>query len=87
MTIDFEKMAKGFTKTAKERGMCVGWWIPVSEWLPEKNGRYLVTIPLGDSLVVKIGYFVDNERGFNSGNVIAWLPLPEPYKAESEDKE
>ena len=43
LKIDFAKMADGFTKTAKEKGMFVGWWIPVSEKLPE-DGTYLVTV-------------------------------------------
>jgi len=43
LKIDFTKMAEGFTKTAKEKGMFVGWWIPVSEKLPE-DGIYLVTV-------------------------------------------
>lgn len=62
-----------------------GRWIPVSERLPEKNGRYLVTSPLGDRFVVRIGYFVDNERCFACENATAWLPLPQPYKEESEE--
>jgi hypothetical protein len=33
-------------------------------------------------------YDYDSECGYYSrDDVIAWLPLPEPYKAESEDKE
>ena len=43
LKMDFAKMAEGFTKTAKEKGMFVGWWIPVSERLPEENGEYLIT--------------------------------------------
>ena len=43
LKMDFAKMAEGFTKTAKEKGMFVGWWIPVSERLPEEPGEYLIT--------------------------------------------
>lgn len=83
MTIDFEKMAKGFTKTAKEKGMFVGWWIPVSERLPEK-GTYLICTD--DGYIATIMY--DRDMGWLlSSNIIAWMPLPQPYKAESEDKE
>lgn len=43
LKLDFEKMAEGFVKTAKERGMFVSRWIPVSERLPEEYGEYLIT--------------------------------------------
>ena len=53
-------------------------WIPVSERLPEKGGLYLVyteeqpfVCPFKDG-----EFFIDE--------VLAWMPLPEPY-AESED--
>ena len=58
-------------------------WIPVSERLPEKNGEYLITGRQG----------AVNKRRYHDGHwygnwsVLAWMPLPEPYKAESEDKE
>ena len=54
-------------------------WIPVSERLPEKNGEYLITGRQG----------AVNKRRYHDGywygnwSVIAWMPLPEPYKAES----
>ena len=57
-------------------------WIPVSERLPEKNGEYLITGRQG----------AVNKRRYHDGHwygnwsVLAWMPLPEPYKAESEDK-
>lgn len=35
LKMDFKKMAESFGRTAKERGLFVGWWIPVSERLPE----------------------------------------------------
>jgi len=54
-------------------------WIPVSERLPEDDGLYLVyteeqpfVCPFEDG-----EFFIDE--------VIAWMPLPQPYKAESEE--
>lgn len=67
-------------------------WIPVSERLPEENGRYLVTRGLKacDSLWNRV-YIVKlcKEKVWWSGfetydDVLAWMPLLEPYKAESE---
>ena len=67
-------------------------WIPVSERLPEKEGKYLTTIFNGIQYIMTCDYhpysrcwFPDDECA--SDNVIAWMPLPEPYKAESEDTE
>lgn len=69
-----------------------GLWIPVSERLPEEEGRYLATIFNGIRYIMTCTYFPrgcmwnpDDECA--SDNVIAWMPLPEPYKAESEDTE
>ena len=63
-------------------------WIPVSERLPEDNGRYFVSIKritwnCKECIETDIAYW-SKLRGFHkSGEVIAWIPLPEPYK-ESE---
>lgn len=69
-------------------------WIPVSEKLPGKDGRYLATIlnKYDNRLryIMTCEYFAygrwypDDESASN--NVIAWMPLPEPYKVESEEQ-
>lgn len=69
-------------------------WIPVSEILPEKDGEYLTTMKYigkatGTIYIDVEETFFDAGKSFNVGvneEVIAWMPLPEPYKAESEDK-
>ena len=70
-------------------------WIPVSERLPEDEQEILFSTKTGR---VHSGKYHDDDsanqwyshrdkcRAWN--NVVsAWMPLPEPYKAESEDKE
>ena len=52
-------------------------WTPVSKRLPD-DGRYLCDY--GDC--IDFGK-IHNGKWFVDG-VIAWMPLPEPYKAESE---
>ena len=70
-------------------------WIPVSERLPEDNKTYLVTVEL---TFARGERYVSQERKDNwdklkecGHEIIAWMPLPEPYKAsptgsESEEK-
>ena len=74
-------------------------WIPVSEGLPEKAFGCLVTVEEDDihgepQRVIYpdfVGYdgetWNDADGKVIPFDVIAWMPLPEPYKALSEDKE
>jgi hypothetical protein len=56
-------------------------WIPISKEAPEENGYYLTTTMFNQ---VYCDYW--NGAAFDrSETVIAWMPLPEPYKAESEE--
>ena len=67
-------------------------WVPVSERLPEKDGRYLAYIinQYDDKLRYSMtceyftseGWCPDDETA--SDNVVAWMPLPEPYNEEGE---
>ena len=70
-----------------------GRWIPVSERLPED--RELILFSTKTDRVFEGRYFDDNtghqwysfrDDIFAWNNVVtAWMPLPQPYKAESED--
>ena len=51
-------------------------WIPVTERLPKENGDYLVT---GRHGAVNIRKYEDG-RWYGNWAVIAWMPLPEPWK-------
>lgn len=59
-------------------------WIPVSERLPEKNGRYLVTNTRWGAYEVdwNVFYKEPKEGWIWEKGVTAWMPLPEPYKEE-----
>lgn len=59
-------------------------WIPVSERLPE-NGTYITT--LDGELVGQEEPFtgmcgIENGKWDDEDCVIAWMPLPEPYKED-----
>lgn len=65
-------------------------WIPCSERLPEENGNYLVTVEANDGTASIKFQMVDHygPKWLHEGKhekVIAWMPLPEPYKTESEE--
>ena len=56
-------------------------WIPVSERLPEKDCYCLITTSDGEIDVREYGY--SKGWGWDGfGRIIAWQPLPEPYKEE-----
>lgn len=70
-------------------------WIPCSERLPEEKGEYLVTYHpcYWDNVEDEIKVGIDTFRGRTTWakkkfqRVIAWMPLPEPYKEEANDPE
>lgn len=65
-----------------------GEWIPCSERLPKEEGDYLVTLDFSWGKELEIGEFFEGEWiNPNSHVTVAWMPLPESYKAESENKE
>lgn len=55
-------------------------WIPCSERLPEKAGRYLVTCEKWGAWEVDWNIWTDNKIWLWEQGVSAWMPLPEPYK-------
>ena len=71
-------------------------WIPCSKKLPEKIGCYLVSNKYGGvySTVLDymregekcFGYYDDDDFFVEDDTVVAWMPLPEPYKKEGDEK-
>ena len=72
-------------------------WIPCSERLPESSGVYIVSRWFSDGCESKIltsaCYFdgtntwhndigINHSRDYVNEKIVAWMPLPEPYKAE-----
>jgi len=74
-------------------------WIPCSERLPSEKGNYLVWYRFYDVIKdkimssCKIAYYsteLDHWLGlryseYSRDVVLAWMPLPEPYKEESHE--
>ena len=74
-------------------------WIPVSERLPEISGVYIVSRWFSDgeesAILVDANYYDGSGDWYNDNRInwgrdlvtdriVAWMPLPEPYEAESE---
>lgn len=64
-------------------------WTPVTEALPEKCQRVLVTIKRTDGeMRVRSGnyfydyFWIDNGEYWKCNEVLAWMPLPEPLRGE-----
>lgn len=73
-------------------------WIPATERLPEEYGEYICTMENGQ--VQECGFVPENQRGLVDGwstceadghkflgyaDVLAWMPLPEPWKEGEAD--
>lgn len=64
-------------------------WIPISEKLPKKGSRVLVTVDFDKRFVCEIDYWEDArkaewdmEQMHFMESITAWMPLPKPYKEE-----
>ena len=66
-------------------------WIPITERLPRMYEKVIVTTSIN---IVTTAFMNDDQKWIYlegrelcfDGTVTAWMPLPEPYKGESEDE-
>ena len=80
-----EQLQADLEQDEKENG-----WIPVSERLPEKNKDVITTVKYSGFMGMYGRWlktaFIDGYGEWNGecigGEVIAWMPLPEPYKED-----
>ena len=94
--INIEKMAQRIAKKAiqelRDNGVFISRWIPVSERLPEEYKTVIASTEYGVYPEARYSEEDGWEWAYESGadyweelvEVKAWMPLPEPYKAESE---
>ena len=89
--LEFRQLAEWLSelKQLRERTK----WIPVYEGMPE-DGQNVLFCDIDEEIM--LGYHVKGRSGTHFSqdgtwddmkNVFAWMPLPEPYKEESEDTE
>lgn len=75
----------GLTPEEVMDGKMLTGWIPVEERLPETEDGYIhVMVSMDDDFVCTTDYTDDDgfELWDDSGEVVAWMPLPEPYRPE-----
>jgi hypothetical protein len=92
-----QNVAKKAIQELRDNGVFVSRWIPVSERLPDTDdkvlcwyeyyhwsrGKVLPEYGLGRYFKETKAWFGEVAHGVDV-RVIAWMPLPKPYKAESE---
>lgn len=63
-------------------------WIPCSERLPKKFGVYLVTTEEGKVFEYDYNILTVHLKkwSFCRKEIVAWMPLPDPYKKEGDEK-
>ena len=65
-----------------------GKWVPCSERMPEETGAYLCTCKDAGRLIITLIKWQPRMKSWNLAGartywkVIAWMPLPEPWKGE-----
>lgn len=68
-------------------------WISVEESLPEEAGTYIINALTGERNIVTFAKWQNRYKRFDMTGVrtywkiIAWCPLPEPYRPERSNKE
>lgn len=67
----------------------VGRWIPISERLPKGNTTVIGITRFGDIYKTELYDDCGKKKWYANSNydvpIVAWMPLPEPYKAGSEE--
>jgi len=58
-------------------------WIPISKDQPKTDGRYLTTNMFEE---VYVDYWCDGGFFDRTETIIAWAPMPEPYRWEGADQ-
>lgn len=81
----YDKGLKDGYDLAREQKPAEGKWIPCSERLPNKTWWYAVTLSDRPATYVR-WYSTVNGWEEEENDVVAWMPLPEPYKEGADDE-
>lgn len=88
-TLDYDsglKVIEHLKKMPSELPSTEAEWIPCSERLPEKDDLVLVTVWNDVTIAWRniYGGWDSAEDMYEKGDVIAWMPLPSPYREDGE---
>ena len=84
--LEYNKALCNFIKSIPSADRPQG-WIPCSERLPKENTEVLMSLEWG----IDIGECRNGDwhsewiNHYDDGNVLAWMPLPKPWKGEGDD--
>ena len=88
----FDVLKKNYDMLAgllvEEKARAIGAWIPCSERLPDVDVEVLATVDWSDVLIAwrrKIGIWETEEYILENDEVLAWMPLPNPYKGGDDE--
>ena len=68
-------------------------WIPMEEKVPEEAGTYIINALTGERNIVTFAKWQNRYKRFDMTGartywkIIAWRPLPDPYRPERSDGE
>ena len=86
--VSIKEIDKAYDKVLDLSPVNPNTWISVTDRLPEEIGMYLVTLDYEEhGKTVSSLWFHGREIGWHfnfSDSVIAWMPLPKPFKKEGE---
>ena len=84
ITITYNEMGVIIDTKAEEVAQPEQRWIPVSERLPEEGEVVLTQAKFKDDMKMAVSSRIDYNYwttwGTRDINIIAWMPLPEPYQ-------
>lgn len=83
--MDIKELIEKAFDDAEKKGLFISRWTPVSERLPESGMNVLVSTRW--NALFKTRYEEDSFYLYGlpiDDDVIAWMPLPEPYKEREE---
>jgi hypothetical protein len=80
-----QKPRREWYQKGYQDGLNADKWIPCEERLPSEDGKYIVCTTKGSVYCAKYSKKHSTNYGFHTDSythIIAWQPLPTPYKKE-----
>lgn len=82
LAYDRDQYRRGYEDGWRARSKDVPQWVPVSKTLPDVVRRYLVYTKYNEMMTD----FFTGDDFLQGEDIIAWMPLPDPYKEEGAEE-